>query len=151
LRDLRWRQILCRHRAGCGCTQIGQASFVLKNRQQLAGAAAEDQDHAIARRQSALRIPVETGGDLHGEGVAAANVAILDVAIAGRLENVQMTDGRNHHFAARVGREAVLHGLNQFRRMDRRQQLGARIDAGHYGFTRCGAAGAVQLLLFSAA
>ena len=125
-----------RYGAGCGRPHVGKIAFVLQQRQRLAGARAEHQHRAVAGGQSELRVLVKAGGHLDGEGLVAANVAVLDVAIARRVDEFEMAHRRHHHLAARVCHETIFHGADDRRGGEPAHQLGAAEDP--QGFSRGG-------------
>ncbi len=76
---------------------------------------AEHQDHAVVRRQVALRVLEKSVGDLDGEGLGARRMAVFDMAIAVRLLKNKLPRHRRLDLALGLQDQRLLHRLDDFR------------------------------------
>ncbi len=111
-------EILGRNSARSSRTAIREISLVLEYCQQFARVLAEQQNHAVARWQTALRVLPEAAGDLDGERSPLRKIAVLDVTIARGILEVQLTHRRDDGLAPRKRAECLLHRGNDLNGID---------------------------------
>ena len=109
--DGAWGQVLRGDGAGDRGADVRQERLVEQQAGRFAGALAEEEHQAVARGEAQRRVAGEAGGDLDDVVVAAVNVAVLDVDLAVREE--ELADGRDCGPAGGVVGEAALDGGDQ--------------------------------------
>ena len=117
--------------APAAAVHISQISLILKNDEQLPRLTAEYQHHTNAGSQAAFRVPPKSGGNLDRERRTAFQISILDVAIPGRILEVELPHRRYHCLAFRVRHEGALHRCNDLRGFEHSFNLRTRIHDRH--------------------